>query len=93
MKSAYELAMERLNKQSPSVQLTADQKKQIAELDSQFKARTAERELALGDAIMTATAKGNFEEAEKLQKQLGHEKQKIAEELETKRDAVRQKRN
>ena len=31
MKSAYELAMERLEKSSPSLSLTEDQKKEIAE--------------------------------------------------------------
>ena len=47
MKSAYELAMERLEKKAPSVALTAEQKAQIAEIDSTFKARIAERELFL----------------------------------------------
>ena len=34
MKSAYELAMERLNKKSPTVKLSAQQKREIAELES-----------------------------------------------------------
>lgn len=34
MKSSYELAMERLNKQAPSVKLTAEQKAKLADLDS-----------------------------------------------------------
>ena len=33
MKSAYELAMDRLNKVAPSVTLTAEQKRRIAELE------------------------------------------------------------
>jgi DUF4097 and DUF4098 domain-containing protein YvlB len=41
MKSAYELAMERLEKKAPSVSLTDEQKQQIAEIDSTFKARIA----------------------------------------------------
>jgi len=41
MKSAYELAMERLNKSAPSVKLTAAQKKELAELDSQYAAKIA----------------------------------------------------
>ena len=43
MKSAYELAMERLNKQSPTIKLTEKQKKGIAELESKYKAKIAER--------------------------------------------------
>ena len=42
MKSAYELAMERLQKTSPTVVLTEEQKKQIAEIDSAFKAKIDE---------------------------------------------------
>ena len=51
MKSAYELAMERLEKKAPSVALTDEQKQQIAEIDSTFKARIAER-------MQTARKKG-----------------------------------
>ena len=34
MKSAYELAMERLNKTAPSVKLTEEQKKELGDLDA-----------------------------------------------------------
>src|SRR5436189_5805503 len=39
MKSAYELAMERLEKTSPSLSLTEDQKKEIADVDSVYRAK------------------------------------------------------
>ena len=39
MKSAYELAMERLNQQAPSVKLTAEQKAKLADLDSLYKSK------------------------------------------------------
>jgi hypothetical protein len=42
MKSAYELAMERLSKTSPTAKLSDKQKKQIAELESKYKAKIAE---------------------------------------------------
>ena len=48
MKSSYELAMERLNKSAPTTKLTADQKKQLAELDSQYAAKIAQREIFRG---------------------------------------------
>ena len=47
MKSAYELAMERLNKTSPTVKLNAEQKAQIADLESQCAAKIAQREIGL----------------------------------------------
>ena len=47
MKSAYELAMERLGKSSPAVTLTGKQKAEIAELESRCKAKLAERERQL----------------------------------------------
>ena len=69
MKSAYELAMERLQKASPSVTLTDDQKKQIAEVDSQFQAKIAEKELFLKDQIHKVQNAEKFEEVEALEKQ------------------------
>src|SRR5256885_1270113 len=63
MKSSYELAMERLNKASPTVKLTAAQKKNLAELDSIYAAKIAERELALKSDIdkSAATSPGTSE--------------------------------
>ena len=47
MKSAYELAMERLEQSAPQKKLTDEQKAQIAEIESKFKAKIAEREVFL----------------------------------------------
>ena len=91
MKSSYELAMERLNKSSPSVKLTDAKKKQLAELDSKYQAKIAEREIALKDELNKAAAAGDVEKMEQLQKQLVHERAKIQAELEEKKEAVRQK--
>ena len=91
MKSAYELAMERLSKESPSIKLTAAQKREIAELESKYKAKAAERELGLGDAMTAAAGAGKYEEMDKLQIQLATDKAKLAEELEEKKEAVRKK--
>src|ERR1700719_3400695 len=63
MKSAYELAMERLQKNQPNVALNEDQKKQLAEIDSMFKAKIAERELFLKEQIAKAHAAGKIEDA------------------------------
>ena len=89
MKSAYELAMERLNKTSPTVKLTAEQKKQLAELDSKYAAKIAEREIALKSEIDKAAAAGDAETADKLQRQLQDDRRKLQSELEDKKDQVR----
>jgi len=90
MKSAYELAMERLQRQSPTVKLTAKQKADLAELESQYAAKIAQRELALKDEITTARSHGNEEEADQLRAQLAHDRAKLQAELEEKKERVRE---
>jgi hypothetical protein len=89
MKSAYELAMERLAKGQPVVTLTSDQKKQLAEVDSIFKARIAEKELFLKGEIQKAQSAGKFEEVESLEKQLASEIKRLQEDCETKKEKLR----
>ena len=89
MKSAYELAMERLAKSQPIVTLTADQKKELAEIDSQFKARIAEKELFLKGEIAKAQSTGKFDEIESLQKQLTSEIKRLQEDCEAKKEKLR----
>lgn len=90
MKSAYELAMERLEKKAPSVALSAEQKAQIAEIDSTFRARIAEKELFLKDEIRKARSSGASDEAESLEKQLAIETRRLQEDCEAKKDKLRQ---
>ncbi len=89
MKSAYELAMERLEKASPSISLNADQKKEIAEIDSVYRAKIAEKELFLKDQIRKARNAGNLEEAESLEKQLAIEIRRLQEDCEAKKEKLR----
>ena len=91
MKSAYELAMERLNKTGPTIKLTEKQKKALAELDSKYQAKIAEREIALKDEIGKAAGKGEWEEMEKLEKLLVSERKKLQTELEEKKEEVRKR--
>ena len=90
MKSAYELAMERLQKASPTVALTEQQKAEIAEIDSLAKAKTAEKEVFLRDLIVKAQAAGKFDEVTELEQQLSRELRRIQEDCETKKERVRQ---
>jgi ABC-type hemin transport system substrate-binding protein len=89
MKSAYELAMERLEKASPSVSLTENQKKEIAEVDSTYRAKIAEKELFLKDQIKKAQTTANLEEAEKLEKQLASEIRRLQQDCEAKKEKLR----
>lgn len=89
MKSAYELAMERLQKEQPSVSLTDEQKQDLAELDSQFKAKVAERELFLKGEIEKARAAGNVDEVETLEKQVLSEIRRLTDDCESKKNKLR----
>ena len=89
MKSAYELAMERLEQQSPTTKLTEDQKTQIAEIDSVAKSKIAEREVFLGGEIAKVQAAGKFEEVTELEEQLAREIRRINNDAEEKKEKVR----
>lgn len=89
MKSAYELAMERLNKSAPVVKLTPAQKKELAELDSRYAAKVAEREIGLKDEISQLSARGEFDKAAEMEKQLGIERKALQADLEEKKEQVR----
>jgi len=89
MKSAYELAMERLEKASPSISFTEDQKKEIAEVDSIYRAKIAEREVFLKDQIRKTQTAGNSDEAQALEKQLASEMRRLHEECEAKKEKLR----
>ena len=89
MKSAYELAMERLSKTSPTAKLTDAQKKKLAELDSVYASKIAQRELFLKGEIAKAEVSGDFATIEDLQKQLASERKALNAELEEKKEAIR----
>lgn len=89
MKTAYELAMERLSKSSPTVKLTDSQKKQLAELDSQCAAKIAERELFLKGEVAKAIDKGDGEAIEQLEKQLVSDRKSLRAEFDEKKEKVR----
>jgi len=86
MKSSYEIAMERLNKSSPTPKTTTKQKKELAELDSLYAAKIAERELALRREIAEAR---DPEKVEILSHQLVQERKKLQTDLEEKKERVR----
>jgi hypothetical protein len=90
MKSAYELAMERLNKAGPAQKVTAAQKKQLAEIDSKYAAKIAEREIFVKGEMGKAAAKGDFEAMQQIEKQLLSDRKSLEAEKEEKKEKVRQ---
>jgi len=89
MKSAYELAMERLEKASPSLSLTEEQKKELAEIDSSYRAKIAEKELFLKNQISKAQKAGKLDEVESLEKQLASDIRRLQEDCEAKKEKLR----
>ncbi|MGH7941376.1 MAG: hypothetical protein ACREFR_09925 [Limisphaerales bacterium] len=90
MKTAYELAMERLNKSAPTVKFSDARKKELAELDSKYAAKIAGREIALNAEI--AKAAGDVDKQESLREQLVSERKKLQAELDDKKEQARSKR-
>jgi hypothetical protein len=90
MKSAYELAMERLNKKAPTIKLTDVQKTQLAELDSRYAAKIAEREIFIKSELGKAATQGDHEAMQQLEKQLTSDRKSLQAELEEKKEKLRQ---
>ncbi|HRI83593.1 MAG TPA: hypothetical protein PLF88_14205, partial [Opitutaceae bacterium] len=90
MKSAYELAMERLAKSEPAAKpLTAEQKTRLAEIDRVYRGKFAEREIFLKKQLNEALAKGEADESDKIRQQLADEKARLDEECEAEKEQVR----
>jgi hypothetical protein len=90
MKSAYELAMERLAKAEPAGRpLSAAQKQQLVELDRLYQGRIAEREIFLKQQLETELAAQKFEEADKVRQQMAREKSRFEEERDAAKEKVR----
>lgn len=94
MKSAYELAMERLAKSDPDAAkpLSAEQKNRLAELDKVYQGKIAEREIFLQQKLNAALAEGQAEAVDQLRRQIAAEKSRLEEDREAEKDAVRKGR-
>jgi hypothetical protein len=91
MKSAYELAMERLSKSDPvsSQPLTAEKRAKLADADRIFQGRIAEREIFLRQRLEQALAGQDADEVEKIRKQITSEKARLEEDREAEKDRIR----
>jgi hypothetical protein len=88
MKSAYELAMERLEKKEPTKQLSEHQKAAIAEINSLYGSKIAERETFLQSQIVKEKAKGDATAVAEIKDQLAREVRRLHSEWEEKKAAV-----
>jgi hypothetical protein len=88
MKSAYELAMERMGG-GDDKPLTDEQKEQIAEIGSKYKAKIAERKIFLEKSVQDALAQGQQEEAEEARKILAQEVSSLESKAEAEKEKVR----
>ena len=91
MKSAYELAMERLEKSDPDggIKLTAEKKARLAEIDLIYKGKIAEREIFLKKRIEDALNEGKLAEVNKIVDQIASERARLEEEREDEKERVR----
>ena len=89
MKSAYELAMERLQDSAPHVELNDEQRAELAAVDDKFKAKVAEKEVFLGGLIDQAKAQANFQEIAEIEQQRAREIARLKEQCEEEKQAVR----
>ncbi len=87
MKSSYELAMERMG--GGDKPLTEEQKAKIAEIDSKYKAKIAERKIFLEKSLQDALAKGSHEEADEARKILAKEVNSLEEKAESEKEKIR----
>ena len=88
MKSSYELAMERMGG-GDDKPLTDEQKEKIAEIDTRYKAKIAERKIFLEKSVEDAVAKGDQAEAEEARKILAQEITSLENKAESEKDKIR----
>ena len=88
MKSSYELAMERMGG-GDDKPLTDEQKQKIAEIDSKYKPKIAERKIFLEKNLDDAQAQGNEEDIELVRRQLNDEVADLEAKSESEKDKIR----
>lgn len=85
MKSAYELAMERMERDNgPARSLSDEQREQLAEIDKRFDAQIAEEKMAVDQKF----ASGDMEGAAELKQALSARLQSIEEKREAEKEAI-----
>ena len=81
--------MERLEKESPTQDLSDELKAKLAELSKVFEAKIADRDVFLNSEIAKAELAGEFEAIEQLNKQLASDRKVLEAELKKKKNELR----
>jgi hypothetical protein len=89
MKSSYELAIERMGG-GDDKPLTDEQKRNIAEIDSKYRAKIAERKIFLEKNLSDAQVQGNEEEIELVRRQLNDEVTDLEAKSEAEKNKIRE---
>lgn len=90
MKSAFDLAMERLEKRDGKLApLSMEQKKAIAEVESKAKAKSAEVEIMFQQKLQAARETGKPEELEEVERQKRSELDRIRNHAEEDKESIR----
>ena len=89
MKSAYELAMERLEKESPQESLTEEKKELISEIEKKYSAKIAEREVFLRSKIEESLSEGQIQDAQQIDDELNRELKSLRMRCESEKEKVR----
>ena len=89
LKSALDLAMERLEEQGVKTpKLSTAQKKKIQDIGKRHEAKIAETKIKLEGEIRAAALAGDAEKMEELQQHLIQETAKLREKMEAEKEAV-----
>ena len=81
--------MERLEKESPTKEISDELKAKLAEIRKVYEAKIADREVFLNGEIAKAESAGEFEVIEQLNKQLASDRKVLEAELEAKKNELR----
>jgi len=81
--------MERLEKESPTQELSDELKAKLAEVSKVYEAKIADREVFLNGEIAKAGLAGEFEQIEQLNKQLASDRKVLEDELDQKKSEIR----
>lgn len=90
IKSAFDIAMERLEKRDGKLApLSMEQKQAIAEVENKAKAKTAEVEIMFQQKLQAAFAGGKPEEIEEVERQKRSELDRIRNRAEEDKESIR----
>ena len=81
--------MERLEKESPTKEISDELKAKLAEISKVYEAKIADREVFLNGEIAKAESAGEFEAIEQFNKQLTIDRKVLEVELEEKKNELR----